>query len=572
MDIRTIPDLLRHAREVHRKPDAFLAKRDGRWVPVSIESFAQWVRAVADWLAARGVGFGDRVAILSENRIEWAVVDHAVLSLGAVDVPVYPTLPANEIRPLLADSGATGLFVSTLAHLEKIQSIRGELPSIQWIVCFDRDGLPAPGPVVGESAPAPEHLRAGTGGVNATRAPGPDDVATIIYTSGTTGVPKGVMLTHRNLVSNALASVDIFGLTSKDTHLSFLPLNHIFERTAGYNVMLYAGTTIAYAESIERAAQNLLEVRPTVLLGVPRFFERIMERAMDVAASAGFPRDVMARWARDVGMRWAALRVERKGVPLGLAFQHWLAGLLVYPVLRGRLGGRVRSSFSGGAPLARDTALFFYGAGMPIMEGYGLSETSPVVAVNVPDGYKLGTVGKLLPGVEAKIAEDGEILVRGPSVMKGYWNKPEETAVAMEGGWFHTGDIGELDAGGYLKITDRKKDLLVTSGGKKIAPQAIEAALKGKPSIKMAIVVGDGRKYASALIVPAPGAPHDSIEADVDAVNKTLASYETIKRFELIPDDLTVENGCLSPKLDVKRRVVSKRFADVIERMYHGAD
>jgi long-chain acyl-CoA synthetase len=400
--------------------------------------------------------------------------------------------------------------------------------------------------------------------------PGPEDLATIIYTSGTTGAPKGVMLTHRNLVSNAVASLTMFDLGPTDIHLSFLPLNHIFERTAGYNIMLYAGATIAYAESIEKAAANLMEVRPTLLLAVPRFYEKLIERIMEVAKAAGFPRDVMAYWGRDIAREWAGRKLEGRPISPGLELQHAAANLLVYPVLRKRLGGRIRYCFSGGAPLPREIGLFFYGVGMPIVEGYGLSETSPIITMNTSKNYRLGTVGRPIPGLDVRIAEDGEILVQGPSVMKGYWNLPQETTAALEGGWFHTGDIGEIDADGFLRITDRKKDLLVTSGGKKIAPQPIQNTLKKSPRILEAIVVGDGRKYATALIVPAAGATREAIAADVDAVNKDLASYETIKHFELIANDLTVENGSLSQKLEVKRKVVSDRYRDLIEKMYHG--
>src|SRR6267142_1244903 len=497
MDVRTIPDLLRHSVETHRKPDAFLVKRQDRWEPVSISEFAERVRAVARDLAARGVKHGDRVAILSENRIEWALADQAILSIGGVVVPIYATLPADHIAPMLADSGAIGAFVSSVAQEEKLRSVIREAPALSWILCFD-DGMPA-----GATVPQPDGVAA------PTKTPGPEDLATLIYTSGTTGTPKGVMLTHRNLVSNAVNSLTAFDVNSKDVHLSFLPLNHIFERTAGYNVMIYAGATIAYAESIEKAALNLQEVRPTILLAVPRFYEKLIDRAMEVAKAAGFPRAPMALWGRRIAERWAALKLE------------------------------------------------------------GLSETSPVIAVNTPKHYKLGTVGRPIQGVEVRIAGDGEILVRGPSVMKGYWNRPEETAAALQDGWFHTGDIGELDADGFLRITDRKKDIIVTSGGKKIAPQPIQNALKKSPRILEAVVLGDGHKYAVALIVPANGATHEAIAADVDVVNKGLASYETIKHFELIPNDLSVENGSLSQKMELKRKVVSDRYRDLIEKMYH---
>ena len=552
MDAQTVPDLLRHSLETHRKADAFLVKRDGRWEPVSIFEFADRVRATAAELVRRGVARGDRVVILSENRLEWAIADQAILSIAAISVPIYATLPADHVWPLVADSGAVGAFVSSAAQEEKLRSGIREAPSLSWVLCFD-DGLPSDGTPVA-MPPGPQ----------------PDDPATIIYTSGTTGTPKGVLLTHRNLVFDAVTSLTKFDLGPTDVHLCFLPLNHIFERTAGYNIMLYAGATIAYAESIERAAANLREVRPTLLLGVPRFYEKLIERIFEVAKAAGFPRDVLAFWGRDVAIAWARVTCDGRKPPLGLALQRALANVLVYPVLRKRLGGRVRFCFSGGAPLARESALFFWGVGMPLVEGYGLSETSPIIAMNSATEYRIGSVGKVIPGLEAKIAEDGELLVRGPSIMKGYWGKSDETAAAMEGGWFHTGDIGEIDSDGFLKITDRKKDLIVTSGGKKIAPQPIQNALKKSPRIVEAVVLGDGRKYASALIVPADGATREQIQADVDAVNKELASYETIKRFELIPNDLTVENGALSQKMEVKRKVVAERYRDVIEKMYHG--
>jgi len=546
---------------VHRKVDAFLVKREGRWAPVSIDEFDVQVRAAATALQARGVERGDRVAILSENRLEWAVADQAILSIAAINVPIYPTLPTTQVQPLLADCGAVGVFVSSAAQRAKIEEMRAGLPTLQWVQCFDAEGIAGGSPAsAATDSPA---------GATALIPPEPDDVATIIYTSGTTGTPKGVMLTHKNLVSNTLASLTALAIGPHDTHISFLPLNHIFERTAGFYVMLYAGATIAYAESLEKAAVNLVEVKPTVLLGVPRFYEKIRERTAEVAKAAGFPRDVMALWARRVGIAWAALRSEGKNAPPMLELAHRIAAMLVYPVLRKRLGGRLRLLISGSAALPRETALFFYGVGLPIREGYGLSETSPVIAVSTKTRYRVGTVGPVIPGMDLRFASDGEILVRGPSVMRGYWNRPEETAAVMEDGWFHTGDIGAMDADGLLRITDRKKDLLVTTGGKKIAPQPIEAELKQSPRIVEAVLVGDGRKYATALIVPADGATREAITADVDKVNAGLASYQSIKRFELIPSDLSVENGTLTPSLKVKRRALTDRYKDLIEGMYH---
>ena len=561
MDVRTLPDFLRYAREVHRRSDAFLVKRGGRWTAVSIEDFAVRVEALAAALRSRGVRHGDRVVLLSENRIEWAIADFAILSLGAITVPFYPTLPAGEIAELVADCAPCAAFVSTPAQRAKLEAARGRAPALSWMWCFDEEPLP-------EGAGAG---RARATGPPPGPAPASDDVATIIYTSGTTGTMKGAMLTHGNIVSNVLASLTALQIGPGDTHLSFLPLCHIFERTAGQFVMLYAGARIAYAESIERVAENLEEARPTVLLAVPRFYEKILARVMEAVETAGGPVRAIFQWAHRVALEWARRDVVAEPKPPALSFQHALADILAYRKVRARLGGRLRLRISGGAALPRDVGLFFHGIGQSIHEGYGLTETSPVIAVNTFAHWRLGTVGRPLPGVNVRIADDGEILVRGASVMKGYWNRPGETAAAFEGGWFRTGDIGALDADGFLRITDRKKDVLVTSGGKKIVPQPIEDALKQSPRIAEAILVGDGRNYATALIAPAAGAGREEIAADVERVNAGLASFETIKRFELISNDLSIENGALTPLLKIKRRKVAERYSDLIERMYRGA-
>jgi long-chain acyl-CoA synthetase len=558
MDIRTLPDILRYARAVHGKPDAFLVKRGGRWTPVSIEAFAARVEALASALRDRGVRHGDRVVLLSENRIEWAIADFAVLSLGAVTVPFYPTLPAGEIAELVADCEPCGAFVSTPVQRAKVEAARERAPGLSWAWCFDE--TPLPEGVTGastEPARGPE--------------PASDDIATIIYTSGTTGTMKGAMLTHGNIVSNVLASLTALQIGPDDTHLSFLPLCHIFERTAGQFVMLYSGARIAYAESMEKVADNLLEVHPTVLLAVPRFFEKVLQRVTETVDSAGGLARAIFRWARRVALEWARRDVVREPKSAALSFQHALAGLLAYRKVRARLGGRLRLRIVGGAALPRDVGLFFHGIGESIHEGYGLTETSPVVAVNSFEHWRLGTVGRPLPGLDVRIADDGEIIVRGPSVMKGYWRRPEETASAMQGGWFHTGDIGTVDADGFLRITDRKKDVIITSGGKKVVPLPIEDALRHSPHIAEAILVGDGRNYVTALIAPAAGAGREEIAREVERVNAGLAPFETVKRFELISNDLSIEGGDLTPLLKVRRRKVAERYRDLIERMYRGA-
>lgn len=562
MDVQTIPELLRTAFDRFQKRDAFLIRSKGRWEPVAMTTVLARVDAIRAALKDRGVAFGDRVAILSESRLEWALADMAILTLGAVTVPVYPTLPANQVAPLLADAGCVAAFVSNRDQKIKIETGRAVTPDLRWTWCLDEEPLPGPGA---------SGAAAGASVAAADTTIGPDTLASIIYTSGTTGTPKGVMLTHGNLAAQACLSLQAMSITNHDSYLSFLPLSHVFERCSGLYTMLLGGATVAYAESPDRMAVNLTEVRPTILLAVPRFYEKLLEKAVQVSEAMGFPRANLSRWGRGVAMKWAELKDTHQPVSASLAIQHALAGFLVYDRLKSRLGGRLRLRVSGGAALHRDTALFFYGAGMPIFEGYGLTETASAISVNRFESYRIGTVGPVFDGLQVKIASDGEVLVRGPVVMKGYWNRPKETAEAMLDGWFHTGDIGIVDPDGHLRITDRKKDLIATSGGKKVAPQVIEDALKSSPKIQEAVVLGEGRKFIAALIVPSNGATRDEVAAEVDRVNAGLAQFERVKRFEMIPDDLSVENGALTPSLKVKRRVVADRHQDLIARLFAGA-
>ena len=559
MDVSNVPDLLRHARETHRKSNAFLVRRAGVWVPVSIETFTAHAEAAGAWLRSQGVRPGDRVLIVSESRYEWAVVDMAIVCMGAVSVPVFPVLPAGQIAPLVADSGAIGAFVSNGAQDEKLRLIQSEhrevrQDQLRFIWCFDESGLPS-----GEGAdPAP--------------TPGPDDLATIIYTSGTTGVPKGVMLTHGNIASEVTIALTTWKIGPSDVYLSFLPLSHVLERCSGFYTMLYAGVTIAYAESFDKLPRDLREVRPTVLIAVPRLYEKVISRAIETASGAGSITRNIFQNAYRVAVETGRLQDEGRSIPPTLALERVVASALVYRKIARGLGGRTRLRVSGGAPLNREVALFYRGAGLPVHEGYGLTETSSGIAVNTFERQRVGTVGPVFPGIEVRIAEDGEILVRGPVVMKGYWQKPAETAEVLKDGWFHTGDIGSVDAEGFLRITDRKKDLLVTSVGKKVAPQPIEAALKESLHIQEALVVGDGQKYVAALIVAAPGATRENIAEDVERVNGNLAQFERIKRFELIPgDDLTVEKGLITPSLKLKRKAVVEHHRATVERMFRGA-
>jgi long-chain acyl-CoA synthetase len=548
MEPRTLADVFRLSLERSPKPDRFLRKRNGAWEPVSAAELDRDVRACAAGLAALGVRRGDRVGLLSYNRYEWAVVDWACQLLGAADVPIYSTLPADQTRYILADAGAKVVFVENAEQAAKVAG----LP----MIAFD----PAPG-----ARPFADLLK--TPGDPPIVEADPEDVATLIYTSGTTGVPKGVMLTHTNLVSNLVSCCSVLNCSAEDVVLSFLPLSHSFERILDY-ALFWKGATIAHAEHVDKVVANLAEVRPTLMGAVPRFYEKIYAKIQDAArAMPGWKRGLF-EWARKTGAVDADFRRRAERPPFGQRLRMSIARFLVLRKFAARLGGRMRLLVSGGGALSRDVNEYLWTLGFTILEGYGLTETSPVLCINRSERTKLGTVGPAIPGVEIRIAGDGEILARGPNIMKGYLNKPEETAAVLRDGWFATGDIGELDADGYLKITDRKKDLLKTSNGKYIAPQPIENKLKLDPSVLNAVVLGDRRKYPSALVVPAPGATRERIQAAVDAVNRELAHHERIVKFALVEKDFTIEGGELTPTMKVKRRAVETKYADLIAGLY----
>ncbi|MBI4542173.1 MAG: long-chain fatty acid--CoA ligase [Gemmatimonadetes bacterium] len=579
------------------KPAALRYKAGGRWHDISHRELLGRVTHVGLALQRLGVQRGDRVAILSENRPEWAVADYASLCSGASDVPVYPTLPANQIRYILNDSGAVAIFVSSAPQLAKILEIRAELPALRHVIAFDAD---ATGPGVTPladlyaSGAAAQAAGAGANFTAQALAARPDDVATIIYTSGTTGDPKGVMLTHNNIYSNVQASAQVLPVGPTDSTLSFLPLSHIFERMAGHYHVFAQGTTINYAESIDTLVVNLGEVKPTVVMSVPRVYEKIYARALENALASPIRKRVFF-WAKRVGERWADYVLAGQEPPGGLAFKYGIATRLVFSKLQTRVGGRLRFFVSGGAPLPADIAKFFFAAGLPILEGYGLTETSPVIAVNTDKKMRLGTVGPVIPGLEVRIAADGEILVRGPSIMKGYFNKPEATREVLEpDGWFHTGDIGEL-VDGFLKITDRKKDLIVTAGGKNIAPQPIEGMVKANKYVANAVMLGDKRKFCIMLTVPQfehlePWAKrrnlgfkdrrelirlpevHAKMEREVFGSLQDLAKYEMPKKIMLLENDFTIESGDLTPTLKVKRRVVEQKFKREIDALYEAGE
>jgi long-chain acyl-CoA synthetase len=579
------------------RPDALQVKVAGAYKPISHTEVADRVRHAARGLLSLGVTRGDRVAILSENRPEWAIADFACLTVGLTDVPIYPTLPADQIAYILKDSGAVAIFVSDKTQADKIRQIRSQVPALKTVVGFDEvAGLT-------DMSLAQLEKRGAQGETSQSIATyrqdaltvKPDDLATIIYTSGTTGEPKGVMLTHDNIYSNVTASMKAIPFEGRDVGLSFLPLSHIFERMAGHYLMFGTGTSIAYAESIDTVPVNLQEVRPTLVLSVPRLYEKMYARVLETAVTGGFLKRKIFFWARGVAARWANEKLAGREPGGLLAKQYAIAQKLVFSKLKARTGGRLRYFVSGGAPLSPEINKFFYAAGLEILEGYGLTETSPVIAVNTPQNFRIGTVGKPIEGVEVKIAADGEIMTRGPHVMKGYYNKPDATREAIEpDGWFHTGDIGEL-RDGFLAITDRKKDIIVTAGGKNIAPQPLENKVKTNKYVAQAVMLGDKRKFPSMLIVPnfdqlekwamkrniiwtdrAQLLRMPTIQAKMEKeVNKELAGaahFEIPKRIGLLEHDFSIEKGELTPTQKVKRRAIDKQYKALIDSLYDEAE
>lgn len=547
-------------------------------------------------LRGLGLGGGDRVAILSENRPEWAITDYACLAARCADVPVYPTLPAHHVAYILKDAGCRAVFCSNREQLEKLRSIRHELPDIEHVFVFDNDTAGADERSFAdlEAAGARDIERFPDWEAAARRAE-PGDLATLIYTSGTTGEPKGVMLSHGNIASNVVAGLEVLGLRQGDECLSFLPLSHIFERMVGHYSMLSAGVIINYATNFDKVAAELMEVRPTILASVPRLYEKIFAKVLEGAASGGSLRRAIFEWARATGEKVVEYRLDGSRPPAALLFANRLADRLVFAKLRQRMGGRMRFAVSGGAPLNPDICRFFLAAQLPILEGYGLTETSPVITVNRMGRIKPGTVGPPLPGIEVMIAEDGEILTRGPHIMLGYYHKPEATAEAISpDGWFRTGDIGEIDADGYLRITDRKKDLIVTAGGKNIAPQPIEALLKTSPFLSNAVMIGDRRPFPIMVLVPnfavitswansngihesdpaalvARSEVRDKLERETRKLLRDLAQYETPKKFLIVSNEFSITGGELTPKLSVRRKVIETKWAEQIEALYQEA-
>jgi long-chain acyl-CoA synthetase len=586
MSLKTLNDILLVVCR-NRRDRVMLQRGALGWVPISSTEIYRSVVGVARALESWGVGKGDRVAILSENRPEWTITDFAALALGAITVPVYATQTAEQTAFLLNDSGARVIAVSTKNQLEKVLSIQRHTP-VERILVMDAvetahavhmQGLMLQGPTEVD----PEFdARA--------RSIRPDDLATIIYTSGTTGTPKGAMLTHGNMASNVACSMEAFGFgTKEEVSVSFLPLSHVTARHVDF-ALLYRGVVLAYCPDIAKLAQALAEVQPNIFIAVPRVYEKIRQQV--IAKTAGFPRSAIYRWTLSVGR---AHRAETLAGTRPAAVPWKIADRLVFSKVRAGMGGKAEEFISGGAPLGRELAEWYADIGIPIHEGYGLTETSPVIAVNTPAAHKLGTVGKPLANVEVRIAEDGEVLVRAPSVFKGYWNRSEDTQNAFVDGWFKTGDIGDLDSDGFLSITDRKKDLIKTSGGKFIAPQPIENSLKLNPLVGTAVVFGDRRKFAAVLIAPHFPALEDWARANqieivsrkelvtnakvqalyegiIEDLNQNLARFEKLKRVLLVPEELSAEDGTLTHTFKVRRRGIEDRYRTLIDDMYEKAE
>ena len=594
----TLVDLFFTAIDRYHHTASYQVKRAGKYQPINAAEVQDRVRSFSMGLRALGLNPGDRVAILSENRPEWAYADWACLTARLADVPVYPTLPAEQIIHILVNSGAKAIFVSNETQAAKIAKIRADVPDLKHVIVFTPELVPGADLTLA-ALEAHGHTVAGPAAIAAWRADAqqvqPDDLATLIYTSGTTGPPKGVMLSHDNVFSNVEAGRVLIPFEQgTDVALSFLPLCHIFQRMGDY-LFFATGTSIAYAESFDAVPFNLSEVRPTLCFSVPRLYEKMYARVLENALSGGFVKQQIFAWARRVADRRANVTLAGGTPGPFLTMAYALAFTLVFSKLQERVGGRLRYFVSGGAPLAPEINRFFYAAGLTILEGYGLTETSPIISVNIPGAFRIGTVGKPAPGVEVEIAADGEILTRGPHVMQGYFNNPEATRNAIDkDGWFHTGDIGVLEEN-FLRITDRKKDIIVTAGGKKLAPQPIENQIKTNKYVSQAVMIGDKRKYPVLLVVPnwdslekwagrkgiiwtqrsqllEMPTIHAKMAKEVKSQFTGLASYETPKKIALIEHDFSLERGELTPTLKVKRRVVEKNHAPLINSLYDGAD
>jgi len=598
-DFKTVPELYDFVTKKYGTNKTYLRKKvSGKYIDISFQEVRDTTEKLAFGLASLGVKEKDKVAIISENRPEWYYSDFAILGLGAVDVPLYPISTADSIEFMLNNSESVGVIVSTKFQLNKVLKIRSKCKSLKFIIVINNEDTENEKGVYTFN----KVLEKGMSLKNDKPSYFSDrielaqenDLCTIIYTSGTTGEPKGVLLTHKNILSNVKAALEVVHIDESDSFLSFLPLSHIFERMAGFYLPLSCGCTVAFAESIEKIATNMGEIKPTVMTGVPRLFERIYSKIQRKVDKSPEKKQKIFKWAIGVGQDYAERKRNSESIPIGLNVKRKLADKLVFAKLREATGGDLRFFISGGAALARDLGIFFEAVGILILEGYGLTESSPVIAVNRPNDYKFGSVGKPIPGVEVKIAKDGEILAYGPNIMPGYFKKKKETAEMIDkDGWLHTGDIGVFDAEGFLLITDRKKSLFKNSGGKYIAPTPIENLFLGSKYIDQFIIIGDKRMFITALIVPDFEALKeyadanriqytsnedlislkqidDMMQKDFAQFQKQLANYERVRKFTLLSKPFTIETGEMTPSLKLKRKVIEARYEELIDDMYKG--
>ena len=589
--VETLSQLFLNTIKSYPKDDLLLFKKEGKYVPISTEEFADRVKCFSLGLRDLGLEAGDKLIILSENRPEWVISDVANLCLGGITVPIYTSLIPEQIKYIIDDSDAKIVVVSDQSQWQKIEAIKSQLTKVtSYITCLSEapEGVLTFAQVL-ERGRKMDKQNPGLFEKMALEVK-PDAIASIIYTSGTTGPPKGVMLTHSNIFSNVKTCSSILPFKDTDTVLSFLPLSHILERMAMF-AYLYIGMSIGFAESIDTLGENLLEVRPHIMVNVPRVLEKIYAKVIDnVQASSSLKRKIFF-WAMKVGKKYGRKKILNQPISKLLQFKRNLANKLVFSKVYAKTGGRVRFFLCGGAPLSKDIGEFFYAIGLTVIEGYGLTETSPVITANTFENLKFGTVGKPIPGVDVRIDEDGEILTKGPHVMNGYYKKEAASREVFEGGWFHTGDIGHFDEEGFLVITDRKKDIIVTSGGKNVAPQPIEGILNLNPYISTALVIGDSRKFISALVVPNFEKLEEyakqnniSFEDHCDLVKKeeivrfiqeqvdrsapNLASYEKVKKIALLDKEFEIEKGEITPTLKVKRNIVEEKYKGIIDAMY----
>jgi len=602
-DFSTLNELFLRAIEEHNKPDCLLYKSEGSYHSISSQEALRKAAALASALERLGARPGERIALLSENRPEWTLTDYAILGMRAVTVPLFPTLLEPDLEYILRDSESKGIVVATDLQLRKVLNIWGRLPALKFVLAMDCSSVEGTGAHCWEGSVESELGWSGATLIDAFKAKAlearPGDTASLIYTSGTMGQPQGVLLTHANIVSNIQSTAEVFPLSASDVLMSFLPLSHVFERMVEF-FCFWKGVCIAYVEGLETLPENLREVRPTVMAVVPRVLEKIQGRVTDSVRQLPVLKQRLFYWALKAGKRSVPFLLDGRRAPRGLQWKRAFADRLVFSKVREQLGGRVDMLISGAAPLSEDLAVFFYALGLPVYEGYGLTETSPVIAVNCPGRTKLGTVGQVIPGMEVKLSEEEidsegwvgrEILVRGPSVTGGYYHLEEVNRAAFVDGWFRTGDLGAMDSQGYLKITGRKKNLFKTSGGKYVAPEKLENLFQGHPYVYQIAVLGDGRKFVGALIVPdfarlqnyarsqgisfqnrqelvANGDIQALIRRQVDEATRWLPRHEKIRRFILLPQEFTVATGELSLTLKVKRRAVEEHYRAQIEEMF----